>query len=303
MNFLKQCENASVPHTSRRDAHAAVGLSTRKVEEVNEPGWSDSYLGAAPVLDGIVRDHADCRMRTLVAVACLLAATVSVAPLVAVDVGHSLAAPGATSARGRPEFEFNRELAADIARNLAARGFEVRLIGADGDSTTPSQRTNAARGAHLFLSVHHDSVQPHYLQEWEYQGLRRRFSDRFAGFALLVARRNPQFGQSLACASAIGAHLRAAGLTPSRYHAEPIPGESRPFADPVNGVHYHENLGVLRRADMPAVLLEAGVIVNRAEEERLRDPTNRQRFAVAVVAGVQACLGGPDDAGDLETRR
>ena len=232
-------------------------------------------------------------MRILIAVACLLSAMVSAAPLVAVDVGHSLAAPGAMSARGRPEFEFNRDLAAELARNLVAHGFEVRLIGADGELTTPSQRTDAARGAQLLLSIHHDSVQPSYLQEWEYQGSVRRFSDRFAGFALFVAHRNPQFGKSLACASAIGEHLQAAGFTPSRYHAELIPGESRLFADPSNGVHYHENLGVLRRATLPAVLLEAGVIVNRAEEERLRDPVTQRRFAAAVAVGVKTCLAAP----------
>ena len=32
-------------------------------------------------------------------------------PLIAVDVGHSLRSSGATSARGKAEFEFNRELA------------------------------------------------------------------------------------------------------------------------------------------------------------------------------------------------
>ena len=230
-------------------------------------------------------------MRTLIATACL-SATVSAAPLVAVDVGHSLAAPGALSARGRPEFEFNRELAAELARALAVRGLEVRLVGADGDQITLSQRTDAARQAQLFLSVHHDSVQPHYLQEWEYEGSVRRFSDRFAGFALFVAHCNPQLVKSLACASAIGMQLRAAGFAPSRYHAEPIPGESRPFADRVNGVHYHENLGVLHRADTPAVLLEAGVIVNRAEELVLRDPDTQRRLAAAVAEGVQVCLTG-----------
>ena len=58
-------------------------------------------------------------MRIPIAVAYLLSATVGAAPLVAVDVGHSLAVPGATSARGRPEFEFNCDLAAELAHGLA----------------------------------------------------------------------------------------------------------------------------------------------------------------------------------------
>jgi N-acetylmuramoyl-L-alanine amidase len=209
---------------------------------------------------------------------------------VAVDVGHFLAEPGATSARGRPELEFNRALALELRDALEARGDRVRLIGAEGDLAVLSRRTAAARGADLFLSVHHDSVQPHYLEEWTYGGETRRFSDRFAGFSLFVSRRNPDPVASLACASAVGAGLRAAGFTPSLYHAEPIPGESKPFADRRNGVHYFDNLVVLHTATQPAVLLEAGVIVNRAEELRMSEPETRRRIANAVAAGVRECL-------------
>ncbi len=210
--------------------------------------------------------------------------------LVAVDVGHFLAEPGALSARGRPEFEFNRALALDLRDALEAQGERVRLIGAAGDAPVLSRRTAAARGASLFVSVHHDSVQPHYLEEWRHEGETRRFSDRFAGFSLFVSRRNPDPAASLACASAIGARLRAAGFAPSLYHAEPIPGESKPFADRRNGVHYFDNLVVLHSATQPAVLFEAGVIVNRAEELRMREAGTRQRVAAAVAAGVRECL-------------
>ncbi len=210
--------------------------------------------------------------------------------LVAVDVGHFLAEPGAASARGRPEFEFNRALALELRDALEAQGHRVRLIGADGDMNVLSRRTAAARGASLFLSVHHDSVQPHYLETWEYEGETRWFSDRFAAFSLFVSRRNPHLAASLACASAVGARLRAAGFEPSLYHAEPIPGESKPFADRLNGVHYFDNLVVLHSATQPAVLLEGGVIVNRAEELRLREPATRRRIAGAAAAGVRDCL-------------
>jgi N-acetylmuramoyl-L-alanine amidase len=211
-------------------------------------------------------------------------------PLVAVDIGHYLAEPGATSARGRVELEFNRELAALIRDELQARGLRVLLVGADGDMAVLSRRTATARGADLFLSVHHDSVQPHYLEEWVHEGETRRFSDRFAGFSLFVSRRNPELAASLACASAVGAAMQGAGFTPSLYHAEPIPGESKPFADRANGVHYYDNLVVLHTATQAAVLFEAGVIVNRAEELALREPATRGRIATAVADGVRSCL-------------
>ena len=84
--------------------------------------------------------------------------------------------------------------------------------------------------------------------------------------------------------------MRESGFTPSRYHADPALGESRPFADEANGVHYYDNLAVARSATMPSVLVEAGVIVNRDEERRMRDPQMRRRIAAAVAAGARECL-------------
>jgi N-acetylmuramoyl-L-alanine amidase len=41
---------------------------------------------------------------------------------------------------------------------------------------------------------------------------------------------------------------------------------------------------------MPSVLFEAGVIVNPAEEARLRDPAVQARIARAVAEGTKQCL-------------
>ncbi|MFO1113593.1 MAG: N-acetylmuramoyl-L-alanine amidase [Rhodospirillales bacterium] len=78
------------------------------------------------------------------------------APLIAIDVGHSLARPGAISARGRPEFEFNRELAQVVERTLHGYGFRTLLIGDQGDRTGLSERTAAPPAP--FLSIHHDAA-------------------------------------------------------------------------------------------------------------------------------------------------
>ena len=196
------------------------------------------------------------------------------------DVGHYQAEPGVISASGRAEFEFNLDLALLIKAELEKASLQVRLIGEKGDYAVLQDRPREAKGADLFLSVHHDSVKERLLPQ----------AGRFAGFSLFVSRRNPKLKKSLACASAIGARLRAAGFTPSRYHADPRLGESRPFADERNGVHYYDNLAVAKTAAMPAVLLEAGVIVNRAEEAKLRDPAIRSRIAEAAAAGVGDCL-------------
>jgi N-acetylmuramoyl-L-alanine amidase len=67
-------------------------------------------------------------------------------------------------------------------------------------------------------------------------------------------------------------------------------GENRPFADEANGVHYFDNLAVLKTASIPALLFEAGVIVNRDEELRMRNPAVRAQIVQAMVTGAEACL-------------
>src|SRR5512132_3141128 len=171
---------------------------------------------------------------------------------VAVDVGHYAAEPGVISASGVPEFEYNLALAFDVRKELEKHHLTVRMIGERGDYAVLHQRTRDAQGADLFVSIHHDSVKEELLPQ----------ADRFSGFSLFISRSNPEVGKSRACASAIGARLRAAGFVPSRYHADPELGEDRPFADETNGVHYFDNLAVARTATMPSVLVDAGAIVN-----------------------------------------
>ena len=196
------------------------------------------------------------------------------------DVGHYHEQPGVISASGRPEFEYNLELAKEVRGVLLAAGQDVRMIGERGDYAELHHRTRDARGAKLFVSIHHDSVKEELLPQ----------ADRFAGFSLFVSRLNAHVEKSLACASWIGAKLRLAGFTPSRYHADPVTGAPRPFADEANGVHWYDNLAVGRTATMPSVLVEAGVIVNREEDQRMRDPKVRSRIAAGVAQGVQECL-------------
>lgn len=198
------------------------------------------------------------------------------------DVGHYADEPGVISASDRPEFEYNRDLANEVQSELLRMGLRVRMIGERGDYAVLHHRTRDARGADLFVSIHHDSVKEALLPQ----------AERFSGFSLFISRMNAKPERSLACASAIGARLRGAGFTPSRYHADAVLGESRPFADEPNGVHYYDRLAVGRSAAMASVLVEAGVIVNRDEDSRMRKPEVRRRIATAVAEGVRECLAG-----------
>lgn len=199
--------------------------------------------------------------------------------VVIVDVGHSAQAPGSTSAYGRPEYGFNAQLGRLLVSALRARGVDARLR--EGHATLTG-RTAGTDGAQLFVSIHHDSIQ----QAWLDQGRREEFS----GFSVFVSAKNPAFEKSLMCARRVGRAMAADGERPSLYHATPILGENRPLLDKPNGVHRYDNLVVLKAARSPAILIEAGVIVNPHEDRRLGEPATAQRLAGAMADGIAGCL-------------
>lgn len=213
--------------------------------------------------------------------------------VVAVDAGHGHKRSGANSARGVPEYRFNLDMARLVVEELHRAGLpKAVLLDADGADIPPAGRARRANRdkAAVLLSIHHDSVQPHYLEEWIFEGRRGRYCDRFAGYSLFFSAKNPKAGPSLDLAKTIGESLRNAGFTPTAHHAEPIRGENREMVDPERGVYRYDGLAVLGRAAMPAVLVECGVIVNRDEETALADPDRRGRQARAIARGVAAFL-------------
>ena len=212
---------------------------------------------------------------------------------IAVDVGHTLEAPGATSARGRTELEFNRQLAEQLVVALRARGFRVQTINADGRIESLRARPQAAAGATLLLSIHHDSVNATELRPWVWEGRALDYNDEFAGHSLFVSRDNPDTARSILCARTIGARLQRLGFEPTHKN-----GRRRAYADREHAVHYYDGLAVLRHARMPAVLFEAGVIKNRDEELLLRDPARQARMADGIATALAACLRNGQPADD-----
>lgn len=206
-------------------------------------------------------------------------------PTVAVDVGHGLADGGATSARGRPEFAFNRQLAGELAGALRRHRFAVREVNFAGDIGSLAERPVQAAGSDFFISIHHDSIGEAWLQSWDWDGREQTYTEVKRGYGLFVSAANPDLPASLRCASAMGALLRRAGFVPSDWH-----GRTHRPADADNGVWYYDNLVVLYRTTLPAVLFEAGVIKHRAEELVLLDPARRARMADALATGIAACL-------------
>ena len=209
---------------------------------------------------------------------------------IALDIGHGRTRPGATSARGVSEFSYNLALGKVARSALVAAGFSgTFLVNEDGADIPLSRRPEIAReqGAALFIALHHDSVQPQYLSTWTVDGTSRPYSDRFSGYGIFTSVSSAWAGPSLLFAEALGRSLKARGFRPSLHHAEPIPGERRVLLDPGLGIYRFDELAVLRGARMPAVLLEAGIIVNRDEEKAIQDGPYRSNVAAALVSAAE----------------
>src|ERR1700736_2923117 len=211
---------------------------------------------------------------------------------IVLDVGHTAESEGATSARNVAEFVFNLRLAQRIEEKLKAEGFaETRLL-VTGGKARPSlvRRVAAANNlrADLFLSIHHDSVPDKLLETWEFDGKKSHFSDRFSGYSVWVSHDNPDFKTSFSFAELVGKEMKAQGLQYAKQYTQPIMGRyQHPLLDKETGVYAHDQLVVLRTTRMPAVLLEAGSIINRDEELQMDSAERRNIISSSVATAVQ----------------
>jgi N-acetylmuramoyl-L-alanine amidase len=211
---------------------------------------------------------------------------------IVVDVGHTVESDGAISARNVAEYSFNLRLARQIEEKLKAEGFtETRLLVTAG-AARPSlfKRVAAANDmrADLFLSIHHDSVPDGLLENWEFEGKKSHFSDRFRGYSVWVSHDNPDFKTSLLFAELLGKEMKAQGLEYAHQYTQPVMGHyQHPLLNKETGVYSHDELIVLRNTRMPAVLLEAGSIINRDEELKMNSPERRNIISSGVAAAVK----------------
>jgi N-acetylmuramoyl-L-alanine amidase len=211
---------------------------------------------------------------------------------IVLDVGHTAESEGAISARNVAEFVFNLHLAQRIAEQLKAGGFaEARLLVTEGKAR-PSlfKRVAAANAldADLFLSIHHDSVPDSMLEQWEFNGKTSHFSDRFSGYSVFVSRDNPDFATSFRFADLVAKEMKAEGLQYAKQYTLPIMGRNQhELLDKETGVYRYDELVVLRKTRMPAVLLEAGSISNRDEEVAMGSPERQEAIANGVATAVK----------------
>jgi len=207
-----------------------------------------------------------------------------------VDVGHSRSQSGAVSARGRTEFEFNRDMARAITAALRRNGIQnVILFNEEGANMSIAERVRRINALQplLVISIHHNSLFPKYLKNWSWQGKPRRYCEKYRGASVYFSQENDFAGQSRAIAADLRLQMAKAGMN---LHQHPelelrkkdivaFPGQA--------GLYRYDSLGVLRGADCPAVLLECGMIVNRDEELLLRDKAYQRKLAAVVAKSVK----------------
>jgi N-acetylmuramoyl-L-alanine amidase len=295
----------------RRIVAAAVAASTLLPIEASAAGWlSDifkdkSKLGHSrqhatqPARTAHVRSVASPRHHAERHAASDAAASKPIATLcdpatfrIVLDVGHTAKSEGAISARGVAEFAFNLHLARRINEKLKAAGFAgTRLLVTEGNSRPSLVKRVAIANdlpADLFLSIHHDSVPNKLLEDWEFEGKKRHFSDRVSGYSVWVSHNNPDFKTSLAFAELLARQMKAQGMNYAHQYTEAIMGHyQHPLLNKETGVYSYDELIVLRKTDMPAVLLEAGSIINRDEELKMDLPERRDLISNGVATAVK----------------
>jgi len=211
--------------------------------------------------------------------------------VVAIDKGHSAEQPGAISARGVGEYFFNKRIAAGVQAGLAAQhcGITSFLVNSSDDNMPLAQRAKLAseKKADLLISIHHDSVQPEFLSFWNVQGAKQHYCDQYKGYSLYYSEKNADPYNSILFAIFLSTEMLKNNFTPTLHHAAYMKGEDKALVDAEKGIYKYNKLVVLKKARMPAVLFECGIIVNREEELELQEINCQQNIINSIIAAIK----------------
>ncbi len=209
---------------------------------------------------------------------------------VLLDPGHTPKKGGATSLRGIKEVIYNDHLVSLLADTLTAHGIRVLLTRQPGEDLSLLDRVAISKKsqAQCFIALHHDAAQSKYLVKVDSGGV-GAFStiQPIRGYSVFVSQKNIQYQKSLTLAQSIARALLNLGRKPTMHHAEPIHGENRPLLDSTLGIYQFDDLIVLARNTVPAVLIEFGVLVDSTDEAYVSDSKNQARFAQATCLAIE----------------
>ncbi|MBI4327665.1 MAG: N-acetylmuramoyl-L-alanine amidase [Chloroflexi bacterium] len=193
---------------------------------------------------------------------------------VALDAGHGGKDPG-NQEGSRQEKTYTLLLAKEVQNRLGQAGLKSVLIRSTDKYIDLEERPALAKrkGADLFLSLHYNSG---------------------------PAGSNPVNGVEIFCLTPTGASPTNGGDQPSKaspgnrhearnvllaYQMQKAIVQNLGWAD--RGVR-RAGFVVLRKAEMPAALIEAGFMSDPAEARKIYDPAYRRRMAQAIVEGLLA---------------
>ena len=216
-------------------------------------------------------------------------------PIVLIDPGHGGHDPGASAVSGgQVEKTLTLATATELRSLLIQRGrVRVAMTRTDDRYLTLEQRAAIARriGASLYLSIHMDSAPNPLAQGVTVYSLSDVASSaeaaRFAGIENRAGDQLSSDGDGsvralLADLALRGQMEQSADLAERlvRHTAGSVALRPRP--------HQFAAFHVLRRAGVPAVLVEAGYISNAEDEVRLSTPEGRAPLVRALAQAVEA---------------
>jgi N-acetylmuramoyl-L-alanine amidase len=213
-------------------------------------------------------------------------------PIVVIDAGHGGRDPGATSVSGQVrEKELTLVLARALRDELVKRGrVRVAMTRDDDRYLTLDDRAAVARrlNAAMFVSIHIDSAANPMARGASVYSLSDVASDAEA--AQLAAREND--GADRMAGGSVDAMLSDLAMrdqmSASADLATRLVGKAAGRVELRPNPHRFAAFHVLRRADAPAVLFEAGYLSNADDEVLLRNPDERSKMVLALAQAIEA---------------
>lgn len=213
-------------------------------------------------------------------------------PIVVIDAGHGGRDPGATSVSGQAhEKDLTLALAKELRDDLVRRGrVRVAMTREDDRYLTLDDRAAVARrlDAAMFVSLHMDSAPNPLARGATVYSLSDVASDVEAA-RLAESENGAENGE--ASGGSVEAMLSDLAMrtemSASADLAERLVGKSAGRFELRPNPHRFASFVVLRRADAPGVLFEAGYISNADDEVLLRSPEQRTKIALALAQAIE----------------
>lgn len=214
-------------------------------------------------------------------------------PIIVIDAGHGGRDPGAISVSGQVrEKDLTLALAQALRDELVKRGrVRVAMTRDDDRYLTLEDRAAVARrlNAAMFVSIHIDSANNPLARGASVYSLSDVASDAEA--ATLAARENagPEHPTGIGVVDTMLADLvMRAQMSASADLASRMVDKAAGRVELRPNPHRFAAFHVLRRADAPAVLFEAGYLSNADDELLLREPPQRLKMVQALAQAIEA---------------